>query len=281
MENIYQENIAETLAKELKAPIEIFSDPVNGVRRIAIPFGWTTQQFDDEKLLEQPRRKIASPRFSEAKSFTDYMVMHSTANTTIWVNAEFNSAKIEIVGIINDHGPHESESGWRDHLAFYSPKISEEWTRWKGADKKPMSQAEFASFIEDNLLDIVGGENLPSGNDMLKMAIDFEAKQDMRFKSALRLQSGGVDLSFVQQDDAGTIEKMKLFDRFSIGVPVFLGEDPYRVDSRLRYRVRESKLTFWYEIIRPDRVVEAASKAIIEKIAASGITTYHGKPFSS
>ena len=79
-----------------------------------------------------------------------------------------------------------------------------------------MTQSEFATFIEDNLPDIAGGDGFPSGTDMQCMAIDFEAKRDMRFKSAIRLQSGGVDLAFVQQEDNGTIEKMKLFDRFAI-----------------------------------------------------------------
>lgn len=106
-----------------------------------------------------------------------------------------------------------------------------------------MTQAEFATFIEDNLADIAGSDGLPSGADMLRMSIDFEAKQDMRFKSALRLQSGGVDLAFVQQEDNGTLEKMKLFDRFAIGVPVFWGDAAYRVEARLRYRVREGKLS--------------------------------------
>lgn len=114
---------------------------------------------------------------------------------------------------------------------------------------------------------------------MLRMAIDFEAKQDMRFKSALRLQSGGVDLAFVQQEDNGTLEKMKLFDRFAIGIPVFWGDAAYRVEARLRYRVREGKLSFWFELIRSDKVLEAAANAIVDKITdAVQMPIFLGQP---
>ena len=114
---------------------------------------------------------------------------------------------------------------------------------------------------------------------MLRMAIDFEAKQDMRFKSALRLQSGGVDLAFVQQEDNGTLEKMKLFDRFAIGIQVFWGDAAYRVEARLRYRVREGKLSFWFELIRANKVLEAAANAIVDKITdAVQMPIFLGQP---
>ena len=68
--------------------------------------------------------------------------------------------------------------------------------------------------------------------------------------------SGGVQMSFVQDDDNQTLEKMQLFERFSIGIPVFWNGDAYRLDARLRYRVREGVLKFWYELIRPEKCLK-------------------------
>jgi len=281
MENATPNNLAETLARELKKPFEIASEELAHVRRIALPPGWTVKEIDDEKLLEQPRRKVAVVRLDSSDSFVNYVLRHCTPDTTLWVKADYTAGKVELTAIVNDHGHEDNAGEWRDHRAYYAPAFSEEWKRWKGNDKKPMSQAEFATFIEDNLADIAGGEQLPSGADMLRMALDFEAKQDMRFKSALRLQSGGVDLSFVQQEDTGTLEKMKLFDRFSVGIAVFWGDAAYRVDARLRYRVREGKLSFWYELIRADKVLEAAAVAIVAKIGtATDRTPFFGNPFA-
>lgn len=282
MENATPNNLAETLARELKKPFEIASEELAHVRRIALPPGWTVKEIDDEKLREMPRRKVAVVRHDSVESFSAYVLRHGTADSTLWVKADYTAGEVKLTMIVNDHGPEPDCCDWRDHRAYYAPAFSEEWKRWKSNDKKPMSQAEFATFIEDNLADIAGGEQLPSGADMLRMALDFEAKQDMRFKSAIRLQSGGVDLSFVQQEDTGTLEKMKLFDRFSVGIAVFWGDAAYRVDARLRYRVREGKLSFWYELIRADKVLEAAAVAIVAKIGtATDRTPFFGNPFAA
>lgn len=281
MENRPIENLAQTLAKELPKPFEIASDASVAIRRIALPNGWIFKEIDDEKLLEQPLRKVAKVSLQDASSFVAYVKRHGTANSTVWVQADYSSGKISVLAIINDNGQLESDSHWRDHTAIYTPRYAEEWTRWKSGDKKPMTQADFATFLEDNLADIAGSDGFPSGADMLRMAIEFEAKQDMRFKSAIRLQSGGVDLAFVQQEDNGTLEKMKLFDRFAIGVPVFWGDAAYRVEARLRYRVREGKLSFWYELIRADKVLEAAANAIVAKISEEAKRpVFLGNPFA-
>jgi uncharacterized protein YfdQ (DUF2303 family) len=114
------------------------------------------------------------------------------------------------------------------------------------------------------------------------MALTFEANQDMRFKSAVRLQNGGVQMSFVQDDDVQTLQKMQVFDRFSIGVPVFWNGDAYRIDARLRYRVRDGKLAFWFELIRKDKVLEAATQTLIDKIRVqTDLPFFFGDPFAA
>lgn len=277
-----QNNLAETLARELKKPFELASQEDASVRRIALPPGWSIQEIDDEELQPAPRRKVAAVRLEDTGSMIRYLQLHRSGGTTLWVSSDYPLGKLEISAILNDHGGSEYGQDWRDHRAYYGPAFSEEWKQWKSNEKRPMGQAEFASFLEDNLADIVGGDQLPSGADMLKMAIDFEAKQDLRFKSAIRLQSGGVDLAFVDQEDSGTLEKMKLFDRFAIGIAVFWGDAAYRIEARLRYRVKEGKLSFWYQLIRADKVIEAAALAIVEKISTeTHLAPFFGEPFAA
>ena len=103
----------------------------------------------------------------------------------------------------------------------------------------------------------------------------------MRFKSAIRLQNGGVNLSFVQDDDAQTLQKMAVFERFAIGIPVFWNGDPYQVDARLRYRVRDGKLIFWFELVRTDKILEAAAQTVIAEIREkTGNPFFFGDPFA-
>lgn len=276
-------NIAETLAREMKQPLEIASEPSLHIKRIALPPGWTIVEKDEEKLLASPRRKKAKVRVHDAESFIDYAKRHgSLTDSTIWCLADYTAGKVDFVAILNDNGEEEDKPAWRDHLAIFAPEFSEEWKRWVGMNKKQFSQAEFAAFIEDNKKDIAGVEGSPSGAQMLEMAIAFEANQDVRFKSAIRLQNGGVQMSFVQDDDAQTLQKMQVFDRFSLGLPVFWNGDAYQLDARLRYRVRDGKLTFWFELIRQDKVLEASTQTLIALIREkTGNPFFFGQPFVS
>lgn len=268
-------NLAETLAKEMKQPMVIPDPIVDCISRVALPPGWDLKQFDDEKYRDAPIRKKATVRLTDTPSFIDYIKRHGSLTTsTTWCNVDYSAGKVNFTAIINDHA-------WRDHKAVYKPDFSEEWKRWVTMNKEPFSQVLFANFIEENLRDIVSVNNSPTGAQMLAMALSFEANQDMKFKSAIRLQSGGVNMSFVQTDDAQTIAQMEMFDRFTLGMPVFWGGDAYQIDARLRYRQREGKLHFYYELIRQDKVLEAATQTIIKTIReTTGNPFFFGDPFA-
>lgn len=284
MLNEDQTNIAETLAREMKAPVDVLTGGVAAhLRRVALPPGWTITEKDDEKLLPAPARKRAKIKTNDADSFIGYVKRHgSPTNCTIWGTADYQAGDVGFLAIINDHGDDADKAQWRDHTARFAPTFSTEWKRWISSNKTPMTQAAFAAFIEDNLKDITGGENSPSGAQMLEMALSFEANQDMRFKSAIRLQNGGVQMAFTQDDDSQTLAKMQMFERFAVGIPVFWAGDAYRIEARLRYRVREGKLSFWYELMREDKTLEAATTELITKIRdGAGMPFFFGDPFAS
>ena len=145
-----------------------------------------------------------------------------------------------------------------------------------------LRQIAGGEFIDNNQADIASPEGYPSSAEMLNMALNFEAKQDYRFKSSVRLQNGGVNMTFVQDDDKGTVEQMKVFDKFAIGIPVYFGGDAYQINVLLRYRHRDGTVVFWYELVRPDLVMKAATDTIIEKIKAEcGQPFFFGNPFAS
>jgi uncharacterized protein YfdQ (DUF2303 family) len=278
-------NIAETLAREMKTPVEIGSNTDAALRRIALPPGWKLEQHDDSKHLAAPLRKTATVRLRTADDFIEYVKRHgSLADSTIWCEADYPKGEVAFTAILNDNGEDSTAAAWRDHRALFQPEFSEEWKRWIGGHKKPMAQIEFAAFLEENSKDVAGptdGENLPTGAQMLEMALAFEANQDYRFKSAVRLSNGGVNLSFVQDDNDETLARMQLFDRFAIGIPVFRNGDAYRVDARLRYRQRDAKLSFHYELVRFDKVLEAAANGVISTIREkTGNPFFFGDPFA-
>ncbi|WP_246174185.1 DUF2303 family protein [Paraburkholderia hayleyella] len=251
-----------------------------------MPPGWNLREYDDSKHLATPQRKTASVRLRTADDFIGYVKRHgSLTDSTIWCEANYPKGEVAFTSILNDNGENPEAAAWRDHRAYFQPEFSEEWRRWISGHKKAMTQIEFAAFLEENLKDVAGpssDENLPTGAQMLEMALAFEATQDFRFKSAVRLSNGGVNLSFVQDDDGATLQRMQMFEKFAIGIPVFRNGDAYHVDARLRYRVRDSKLTFNYELVRFDKVLEAAANGVIATIREkTGNPFFFGDPFSS
>ncbi|EEO27690.1 DUF2303 family protein [Oxalobacter paraformigenes] len=276
-------NIAETIFENAPKPITLFEDKESQFRKVVVPNGWEVQDCNDEKLLAKPRRKKAAVELIDTDSFIGYVKRHgSSTSCTIWADIDYSEGKAKFRSIINDHGEKEDEQAWRDHVARYTPQFSQEYRCWIRKNGSVMSQVDFAEFIDNNQADIASPEGYPSSAEMLNMALNFEAKQDYRFKSSVRLQNGGVNMTFIQDDDKGTIEQMKVFDKFAIGIPVYFGGDAYQINARLRYRHREGKVEFWYELVRPDLVMKAATDTIIERIKAEcGQPFFFGNPFAA
>lgn len=282
--NLEQENLAQTLAKEMKQPVVLIPDNALAQHHtvLALPPGYTHYTMDVEKLQDRPRRKITTVTLTETESFVAYMKRHgSLTNSTIWAEVDYPNGKLAFQAIINDHGDAEDEQAWRDHTVKYAPQFSEEWKIWSQGNSRAMTQDQFALFIEQNLKDIATAEGMPTGTQMLAMATELEINQDSKFKSQVRLQSGGVRLEFINDADEGTAKRMEIFSKFAIGLQVFRNGSPYLIEARLRYRQREGKLQFWYELIRPDVTLEAASKDLITQLReATGNPFFFGRPFA-
>lgn len=243
-----------------------------------------------EEVLPAPTRKRATVTITDVVSLLHYLDKHAvTGQTTVYVNADSIAGAATIIAVINDHAggygnEHGGIAGWRDHTATYTPIKSVEWNRWIANSKKEMDQLAFATFIEDNIIDIsnptagASDQSLPTGGQMLKMATDFEANYDKRFKQKLNLGGGGVQLEYIEDEDKDTRTKMVIFERFKIGIRVFRGGDAFAIYARLRYRQQDGKVMFRYELIRPDLVFDAALGAAIEKIVAAGHLVIFGAP---
>lgn len=264
------------LASSIK-PIEIASNA--HIKRIATPQGWMLKESNDEHLLPTPSRKKGRIHLENHDSFIQYINRHKLSeSTTIYCEADYVRSTVKFNCIINDHTGAQDGQQWRDHEATLEPMLSKEWRTWTGNNRRQLTQTDMAFFIEENLQDIVASEGFPTGQQLLEMATSFQANQDMRFKSAVRLQNGGVNMSFVQDDDTATLAQMKIFERIAIGIPVFRNGDAYQITARLRYRVRDGKLTFWYELIREDKVIEDATNNLINRIKQeTGVYFYHGR----
>ena len=248
----------QSIISAVRAPAIMSQD---GNPFLLIPEGFKNH-VDLEKMLPDPLRKRGTVILHDADSYIAYVKdQGSMSKTRTYCETDYLKGMVKFTGILNDYdeAPH-----WQDFRAIYEPQKSVEWNRWVASDKKPMTQIDLALFLEDNLKDIAGDN--PTGTEMLAMAQQLEIRQDFKVKSAVRLQSGGVNLEFIQNDDAGTIERMKVFDRFSIGIAPFFNGQAYKIDARLRYRVGQGEVKFWYELNRTDLTLQNATIDLITKV---------------
>lgn len=251
----------------------------DGIPYVAMPKDYAIK--DLESLLAAPIRKRANIILIDHASFIAYVKAHGKPDHTVmYVNVDFDDSVYTIKAIIDDHGHEVADARWRDHVAILKPKLSHEWKTWKGNHKARFSQSKFAEFIEDNMADIASVEGSPNASDMLQMALAFESNSNKKFKRRVDLQSGGASLEYVDEQDETTSTKMKFFERFYIGIPAFQGEtSAYPIEARLKYRLEDGRLMFWFELIRLDRVFK---QAIEDKIATvekeTGFMLLYGSP---
>lgn len=215
-----------------------------------------------EEALGAPMRKRGAYMVADAESFVAQIgLLKDTEHTPI---VYFDRTKATFRAVLNENLP--NQAGWRDLTVTYPCPLSDEWLAWAGSDKKPMSQTEFAAFIENNLPDIAN----PPGAQMLEMALQFEAKKKVNFASGIRLDNGAIQLNYDEQVEGTSARGLiRVPQEFSLGIPVLRNGPGYQIDCRLRYRISDQgQLSLWYEMIRAQKVKDHAIGEVAEKIAA-------------
>ena len=260
MEDMNNAKVIAAMGGALANPV----DDHGGIPYITIPESYKLRDLED--LMPAPTRKRAAVTTSTSTSFIDYCNKHSQGSaSTIYADIDSEKSHCKLVAVLDDHS--EDDPAWRDHTCELAPKLAVEWARWSGKNKQLMSQTDFATWLEDNLPDIANVPNMPTGTDILQMSLGFEANADKRLRSKINLQSGGVQFEFVEDETKETRTKMTVFERFTLGLPVFDGSaSAYPLEARLKYREKDGKVSFWYELIRPDRVFKTAVADELENI---------------
>lgn len=236
----------------------------------ATPVGGDIEIHDLEKMLPAPRRKRGIYHPATVEALTDYLNVHSATSTTVWVHPTSGS----IVAIVDDHGA--DTPGWREHRVELQLTPTPEWTFWLRRDGHMLSQVEFAEHIEEGAVSIVR----PDAATMLEVAQTFHAHTTAEFRSSTRLQSGETRLAYDEtvQASAGAAGDMIVPTELQLSISPFLGEPPYRVTARLRFRVNGGKLTLGYRLDRPDRIASDALDGIRARIVEHVPRVYLGTP---
>lgn len=242
---------------------------------VAVPPGYSMKNITDEleKTQPAPWRARSTVTLRSLDSLIAYCKrMESSDAATIYANADTG----QITAVFNDHADRFSP-GWRDLRASFKAEHTPEFLLWKNRDKQLMDQLAFAEFIEARMADIAD----PAVADaLLRVATTIQAKTGINFSSARRLDNGAAQITYNEVIDAraGEAGNLTIPTQFYLGLRVYKGDATgVRFLARLKYRLSSGAVKFFYEIDRPERVVETAFATYLERLSAeSGALVLQG-----
>lgn len=230
------------------------------------------------KLVDQrkatPARRRGIARLTEQESFVEIVNRFASADSAIF--ADLDQFMLSCVFNYHKPSPDPEAAAWCDHCAIYTCPRSPEWITWTRHEGEDMGQIEFADFLDEHLEDIATDDDFPTGLDLLEMGRDLKIYTQGQFKRAVDPTSGEHSLVCKQEhgDQSTAIPRA-----FLLGVPVFLGGTPYRVEARIRFRLSQQDARFSYVLHRREIIERDAFDAVRAKVGeATELPIYAGAP---
>jgi len=240
-------------------------DGIDRVPHAVMMDNGSTKVVDLEHLLLRPAAVRADVVVHDVDSFIDYINRYRhPQNDRLVIFSKVTETEAGFHAVLDYVHDNSIMADRAQHNLRFQCQETPEWRRWMGSNKKPMSQAEFAQFIEDNAPDFVE----PSSAAMREIALTLEARVDGSFAGAHRLENGSTRLRYNQEvtAKAGENGDVEIPSAFTVAIAPFKGFAPWKTEARLRYRIKGAEVAFWYELVRTHKIVELAAKELIEKI---------------
>jgi len=246
-----------------EVPVVLLADG----QKLAVP----TEALD---LLEArapaPRRRIGTARHDEIQSFCDHVNRFKSEHSAVFASAEH----VRLDAVLDYH-PADG-SAWCSHRSIYTCPLSDPWKAWTGGHGEAMSQDDFAAFVDDHLDDLIAGDGYPAPAKVLEMARDLAVHTKGTFERRVHPTTG--DFVHVCKQETSS-ESTQIPRAFLLALPVFVGGELFKVEAKIRFRVRGGNASFSYELHRHTEVLRAAFADVRAKVAlACELPVFAGTP---
>lgn len=244
-------------------------DIKNTGRPEAIPFlitqaGMTIKTI--EETFPTPMSRRGNIIVTSVKSFIELVNRdYEEGASVIFANLPSHEAGI-ITAIIDFHGADNAPS-WCEYRITLKLSYTVEWLEWKKVLNTPKGQLDLAEFLEERYIDVHEANGV-SGATILETALSLEAKKDVNFNSAVRLQNGDTALKFMETTTAraGQQGEIEIPKEFILLIPVYEGFDSTAIRVLFRYRIRDGVIHFILKPANLERVLITIREAIIVEI---------------
>lgn len=257
-------------------------DPETG-GYMAVPNGMKIQsikQFLDEYRVV-PERRVETVTVDRVDSFIALVTRFKSGQSVIFAKGEvgMNAIRANMTAILDYHPASGDvfQASNKGHRVKYDFPISKEFKFWIEHNAKSMEQGEFASLLEERIIEMVtAGEvdKLAVSNlsprfavplEVLELARNLKIYSTENVQQAIKLSSGEKAIKFSAVHNGADGKPISIPDFFVINIPIFAGERTgTRILVRLRYRKQGEKILWSYDLYRVDNVFEQAFNDAIE-----------------
>lgn len=273
----------EAASDHLRGEIVTIIDPRDGTQAPAVLRDGihviSPSEFD--KFRIRPTRREGSATHTRLDSFIDHVNRFKGENSAVF--AVDNMAGPKLTAIYDYHAVgYSSDAENLKHRAVYSFPLSDEWKAWSGANGKAMAMSDFASFLEDHIVDVTTdkpksdaakdflaktGGNLASPSKLIEIARGLQVNEASTLREARNLSSGEAEVVFQSEHLDANGNKLVLPNAFMICIPVFARATVFdQILARFRYRKNGGSISFWFDLWRPDLVFEHAFTEACEQV---------------
>jgi uncharacterized protein YfdQ (DUF2303 family) len=249
---------------------------LNGDQFLLVPTGMKVESLAH---LTAPKRIKRNVALLEAASFAAYVNRFKSEDTLVFASVSETGA--HFTAMLDYHGSAPKLApAYCDHQARYATAETPEWKTWLAANRQPMDQVKFATWLEDNM----GLIKEPAGADLLEFIQSLEGSSSVRFNAACRLKSGGNRLDYEEDvtlkgNSATQNGAVELPNTIMAGLRPFVGSQPYEVRARLKFRIEGRKLSLWFETIALPSIVRDSVMLLVQQIETeTGLKPLIGNP---
>jgi len=238
-----------------------------------------------EKHLDAPRRRTGNTTLARLHSYIDFTNRYKSEDSIILVEGKVSKNTIQATALTlfnaDPAGGDQLKAGHGDFKCDYKFPVSKELGAFVLKNGVGMSQADFALFLEDHISDMsspntdeqksVDGTIDPfksieralggKGADpitMLELARGLEVRVTETVTNQTKLASGEMSFKFSAEHGGVDGKPLNIPVWFLIRVPLFEGGAPIDIPVRLRYRVKEGTITWFYELYRMNEAFDKA-----------------------
>lgn len=262
---------------------------------IPVGYGPNGQPIDMRPFFEKwrttPERKTGTAKLVSLASFIELTNRHKTEHSVVFADTDWK--KPSFTAIVDYHA--KESAGAADnlrHRLVYTFPVSEEWKAWTDQNGQAMGQGEFAAFVEDRIADLSSptdaekaelermfSTTVATPSDIVTLSRGLQIAVQSRVKNVVTLQSGAAQMVFEEEHRDSGGKPLTVPGLFVLAIAPFFAGDKSGVPVRLRYRARDGKVVWFFQLYRPDLFVTERIRAHLDEVRKeTELPVFEGTP---